>query len=195
MSHLPMGSSPPHRQITGMIDFTDWWRFDTPHFPGQRCLADTADDPSADKSAAGIARMLVLQIAAASLHGAHPSIHDIAVAGSYMGLLGVADPEAGGLWQCIAAVRTRDTAMLAAGLHKAARQCMNLSAPQAAREFAELSYEAALACGSWEDGFFAASILTRLAELDECPPASEQWEHRARMQENRVLARTAKRNF
>ena len=176
-----------------MIELTDWWRIDSPAFAGQRCLDDAADNSSIEISRASVARMLVLQAADAVLHGKGAGPRDIAQVATYVGaLFYVDDPEAGVLWRCLGAIRTSDTADLANALHHAARRMASVCAPHAAREFGELSYEAALACGSWEDAYFAASILTRIAELDECHIAAERWEHRARLHEARVQRRRAR---
>ena len=179
-----------------MIELTDWWRIDLPVFAGERSLADAADYPTANGSRASIARMLVLQVADAALHRSRPNEDEIALVATYVGaLLNGDDPEAGALWRCLGAVRTNDTEELAHALHHVARHSAYLDARQAAREFGELSYDAALACGSWEDAYFAASILTRLAELDECHDAAERWEQRARVHERRVRARVGWRLF
>jgi hypothetical protein len=170
-----------------MIQFVDYWQAETAPFEGAGALRDAAQQnlPTASKTA--IARLFVLHALAAGVGSGRQLAVDGLTAASYLAaLFAVEDPEAAALAKCLGALRSKDTAGLAATLHEAARVSAVRAAPGSARELAELSYEAALEVGSWQDAYFAARILERLAILDECPPAAECWGNRAELHLRRV---------
>jgi hypothetical protein len=178
MSHRAMGALPTPAQISSMIALIDWWHADRPVFEGQRCLQDAACANSIEASAHAVARIFVLQAAAAAVR--ERTVGPRYAAAAYVAaLFAIDDPECGILWECLAAIRCHDLTILGARMHDAARLCAARGATQTARNFAELSYEAALASGAWEYARGAALILERLAEMEECPRAAEEWARRA----------------
>lgn len=175
-----------------MIYYHDWWRTDRITYEGAECLWDAAELNTRPASLRALARLFVIGAAAASIGGrprCRPS--DGIVAASYLAaLLAADDPEAGALRACLAALQQDNTAALATALHEAARLSAAHLAPGSARKFAELSYEAALEVGAWQDARLAAVILERLATLDECPNAAERWARRAHVHLSRVQRRS-----
>ena len=170
-----------------MIYYHDWWRTERVTFEGGGCLKDAAELNTLPASLRAIVRMFVIRAAAAAIGDYRRGGPDGLVAASYLAaLLAADDPEAGALRACLKAARSRDTAALATALHEAARLSAAHLAPCTARELAELSYEAALEVGAWQDALLAAVILERLATLDECPAAAERWARRADLQLTRV---------
>lgn len=171
-----------------MISFIDWWQIDPVTFEGGECLRDAADRNTQSASARAIARLFVIRAAAAAIGNRVGGTVDGVVAASYLAaLMAAEDPEAAQLYACLGALQRNDTAALATALHEAARHSVARRAPGAARTLAELSYEAALEVGAWQDAMLAALILQRLATLDECPRAAERWQRRADVQLCRVL--------
>jgi hypothetical protein len=170
-----------------MVFFTDWWQADRGSFEGAECLRDAAEQNAAPASMRAIARLFVIRAVAAAIGSERRHGADGVVAASYLaGLMAAEDPEAGALYACLAALQRNNPAELATSLHEAARMSAAHLAPCSARQLAELSYEAALEVGAWQDALFAAVILERLATLDECPGAAERWEYRAAVQLRRV---------
>jgi hypothetical protein len=182
-----MGLSPPHLQISVMIQFIDSWAAERPGFAGSAALEDAADARTSDERARAVARLFVIEAVAALIGDKRPVRVDAAAAASYVvALVPVDDPEADGLFAVIAALMRADMHALAGALHRAAGVCVSQSAPNSARRLAELSYRAALEVGSWEDALRAARMLNRLAILDENPVAARRWEARAELQQQRV---------
>jgi hypothetical protein len=170
-----------------MISYIDWWRTDLVSFEGGECLRDAADLNTTPASMRAIARIFVIRAAASAIGSERRGGLDGVAAASYLAaLMAVEDPEAGALCACLAALQQNNTAALATALHEAARLSAAHLAPCTARKLAELSYEAALEVGAWQDALLAAVILERLATLDECPVAAERWARRADRQLRRV---------
>ncbi len=187
MSHRAMGVHVPHAQIWFMIHFTDWWQAECAPFEGMGALRDAAEQNDRLASARALARLFVTHAVAAQIgHGRDLAVDGLTAASYLAALLAADDPEAEALADCLAAIEQRDLPALAMGLHEAARVCAARRAPHGARSLAELSYDAALEVGSWQDAYFAARVLQRLAVLDECPPAAVRWENRAELQLRRV---------
>jgi hypothetical protein len=184
-----MGAPPAPLQITTMIALIDWWETDRPAFEGERCLADAAAANCSEDSAHAVARLFVLHAAAAAVRYGETVEMRYSAAPYVAALFAIDDPEAGALWECLAAVRLNDVSFLASRLHEVARLCARRNAPQTGRGFAELSYEAALASGAWEVAHYAALLLERLAELDESPGSAEKWARRAEVHARRVKRR------
>ena len=170
-----------------MISYIDWWRTDLVAFEGGECLRDATDQNTRPASMRAIARMFVIGAAAAAIgSGRRGGPHGMVAASYLAALMAADDPEAGALYGCLAALQQNDTAALATALHEAARLSVAHLAPGSARRLAELSYEASLEIGAWQDALLAAVILERLATLDECPPAAERWARRADLHLRRV---------
>lgn len=170
-----------------MISYVDWWRTDLVPFEGAECLRDAADQQTIPASVRAIARMFVIRAAAAAIGTERwGGLEGVAAASYLAALLAVDDPEASALHGCLAALQQNNTAALATALHEAARLSAAHRAACSARKLAELSYEAALEIGAWQDALVAAVILERLATLDECPAAAERWARRVEQQSARV---------
>ena len=166
-----------------MISFIDYWQIDRDGFAGEGCLADAEEQNTPVTSVRAIARLFVIRAAAGQVQG-------LTAASYYAALLAVEDPEAGALRSCLSAIHRNDTTALAGALGRAARIAAAHLAPRSARSFAELSYDTALEVGAWEQAYFAARILERLATLDECSPSAERWSVRADIQLRRVQRAT-----
>ncbi|HEY0809768.1 MAG TPA: hypothetical protein VGD49_06375 [Longimicrobiales bacterium] len=176
-----------------MIAFIDWWQLDHPDFTGARCLTDAAAANCVDASARAVARVFVLQAALAAVRDDDMGPMRFAAAGYVATLFEIDDAETGALWDCLASIRSNDAGRLARSLYEVGRVCAWRHAPGAARSFAELSYEAALAAGAWEHAHYAALLLERLAELDECHDAADRWGRRAAVFGRRVERRQRRR--
>lgn len=186
MSHRAMGPAPPRVQIADMMEFMDWWQVEPADFEGSRCLGD-ASFRSSRLSGQAVARLFVISAISCVLGDKRKPVVDGLAAASYVAALFAADDaEGGALNACLSAVQQQDVSALATSLHEAARVCAAHCAPYAARSLAELGYEAALEVGAWQDAYFAARTLERLAVLDECPPAADRWGRRAELQLRRV---------
>ena len=182
-----MGRTAPHPQIGFMIQFIDWWAAERPGFVGSAALEDAADAQTADACGRVVARMFVMEAAAAAIGDKRPVRVSAQAAESYLvALVPAHDPEGEVLLAIVAALHRHDTSALAAALHRAAAMCASQSATHSARRFARLSYRASLEVGSWADAWQAALILHRLAVLDENPAAAFRWEARAELQLLRV---------
>jgi hypothetical protein len=181
-----MGALLAPLQISAMIALIDWWELDHPAFDGERCLTDAAAANRVDDSAHAVAPLFVLQAAATAIRDGDAIQMRSAAAPYVAAMLAIDDPETVALWDCLASIRCNDIARLAARLHEAARLCATRNAAGTARSFAELSYEAALASGAWEQAHYAALLLERLAELDECHVAADRWGRRASVHARRV---------
>jgi hypothetical protein len=179
MSHPAMGAQPAPVQIITMIGLIDWWETDRPSFEGERCLADAADANCSEASGHAVARLFVLHAAAAAIRDGE-TVQKRYLAKPYVAaLFAFDDPEAGALWECLAAIRLNDITWLASRVLEVGGLCARRNAPQTARSFGELAYEAALATGTWVLAHHAALLLERLAELDESPASAERWARRA----------------
>ncbi len=184
MSHPAMGAAHTRLQITAMIQLKDWWAAEPIDVEGSWMLADAAINPG--RSGHAIARLFVIHAISSVIGDRRKPAVDGLVAASYLAaLMAAEDAEAGPLTACLSAAQRQDTAALASALHEAARACVS-HAPHAARSLAELGYAAALEVGAWQDAYWSASLLERLAILDECPPAAERWGYKAHIQLDRV---------
>ena len=134
-----------------------------------------------------MARLLVLRAAVAAIRDGDTIQPRYAAAPYLAALFAVDDPEAGALWECLASIRCNDIGRLATSLHEVARICATRDASGGARSFGEIAYEAALATGRWEAANYAALLLERLAELDECHVAADRWGGRADVHARRML--------
>ena len=179
MSHPAMGTQAVPDQIITMIGLIDWWETDRPSFEGERCLADAADANCSDTSGHAVARLFVLHAAAAAIRDGETVQKRYAAKPYVAALFAIDDPEAAALWECLAAIRLSDITWLASRVLEVGGLCARRNAPQTARSFAELAYEAALATGTWELAHHAALLLERLAELDESPASADRWARRA----------------
>jgi hypothetical protein len=182
-----MGRNAPHPQIVFMIQFIDWWAAERPGFVGSAALEDAADARTAEARGRVVARMFVMEAAAAAIGDKRPVRVDADAAESYVvALIPADDPEGDALFGVVAALHRKDTLALACALYRASVICVAQAASHSARRFARLSYRASLEVGSWEDAWRAARVLQRLAVLDENPVAAHRWEARADLQLRRV---------